>query len=53
MSIIDAIDEFDKLELKDTRSFAIASALIAQSVQKCKENPSVKFDDLKLLFEIE
>ncbi|CAM4921307.1 unnamed protein product [Rotaria socialis] len=51
MSIIDAIDAFDKLEFNDNRAFAIASALIAKSVQQYNENPSAKFDSLQLLFE--
>ncbi|CAF1078729.1 unnamed protein product [Rotaria sordida] len=53
MSIIDTIDAFDKLEFHDQRSFAIASALIAKSIQQYKDNPSGKFDSLKLLFEID
>jgi hypothetical protein len=53
MSVIDAIDAFDKLEFSDTRSFAVTSALIAKSVQQYNSNPAVKFDELKLLFEIE
>ncbi|CAF3336766.1 unnamed protein product [Rotaria sp. Silwood1] len=53
MSIIDTIDAFDKLEFNDKRSFAVASALIAKSIQQYKDNPSAKFDSLKLLFEID
>lgn len=53
MSIIDAIDAFDKLEYDDKRAFAVASALIAKAVQQYKDNPSAKLDNLKLLFEIE
>ena len=53
MSVVDAIDAFDKLEYDDTRSFEIASAILAKSVQLYNENPSLKSDALKLLYEIE
>ncbi|CAF2702337.1 unnamed protein product [Rotaria sp. Silwood2] len=53
MSIIDTIDAFDKLEFNDKRSFAVASALIAKSIQQYKDNSSTKLDSLKLLFEID
>ena len=53
MSVIDAIDAFDKLEFSDLRSFAAATALLAKSVQNYNDDPSKKFDALQLLFESE
>lgn len=53
MSIIDAIDAFDKLEYRDIRSFAAATALIAKSIQEYNDDPSKKLDGLRLLFENE
>jgi hypothetical protein len=53
MSVIDAIDQFDKLEFDDIRSFTIASTLIAKSLQQYNSNPSAKFNELQLLFETE
>jgi hypothetical protein len=53
MSVIDAIEGFDKLEFNDIRSFAVASALISKSIEQYNDNPTVKSDGLKLLFETE
>ena len=51
MSVIDAIDAFDKLEFNDLRSFAAASALLARSIQDYNDDPSG--NALKLLYEDE
>ena len=53
MSVIDAIDAFDKLEYNDLRSFAAASALIAKSIEEYNDDPSAKINGLKLLYENE
>ncbi len=53
MSVIDALDAFDKLEYNDIRSFAAASALIAKSIQDYNDDPSTNINGLKLLYENE
>ena len=53
MSLIDTIDAFDKLEFQDLRSFAVASALIAKSIQEYNDDPSAKINALNLLYENE
>jgi hypothetical protein len=53
MSVIDAIDMFEKLEADDLRSFAAATALIAKSVEQYNADPSNKHDAWKLLYENE
>lgn len=53
MSVIEAIDAYDKLELDDLRSFAAATALLSKSVQNYNEDPSKKLGAFQLLFESE
>jgi hypothetical protein len=53
MSVIDAIDAYDKLEYNDIRSFAATSALIAKSIQEYNDNPSTRINGLQLLYENE
>lgn len=53
MSIIETIDAFEKLEYNDIRSFAAASALIANALQEYNADPSISINRLKLLYENE
>ena len=53
MSVLDAIDTFDKLEFSDLRSFAAATALLAKSIQDYNEDPANKADALQFLYENE
>ncbi len=53
MSVIDAIDAFDKLEYNDIRSFAAATAFLAKSIEDYNNDPTAKMNGLKLLYENE
>ena len=53
MSIIDAIDGFEKLEFNDLRSFAAATALIAKSIEEYNHDPAGTSNGLQLLYENE
>ena len=53
MSVLDALDAFDRLEFNDLRSFAAATALLAKSIQDYNDDPASKADALQLLYENE
>lgn len=52
-SIVDALEQFDKLEFQDLRSFAAATALIAKSIEHYNEDPTGQTDPFKLLYQSE
>ena len=53
MSVLDALDAFDKLEFNDFRAFNAATTLIGKSLQEFRADPSGQTDPLKYVYETE